>query len=921
MADRPTGTVTFLFTDIEGSTQRWERDVEAMSAALARHDALMREAIESNGGFVFKVMGDAFCAAFARTRDAVAAATCAQRALLAADFSGVDGMLVRMAVHSGYADERDGDYFGPAVNRVARLLSIGHGGQVLISQTAADLMQDALPSQSSMRDLGAHQLKDLARSERVFQLVAPDLLETFPALRSLEQLPNNLPQQLTTFVGRENDLDEIKRLIREHHLVTLVGTGGAGKTRCAIQAGAEVLDAFNDGAWLVEFAPIVNASLITAAIAQTLGVREVPNRPLLETLLAFLEPRKLLLILDNCEHVIGEARNVVAAILRRCRDVRILGTSREPLNIGGERVFRLPSLGVPPSGEQLTAETTRGYGAVALFADRALAVDGRFALTDHNAPLVTEIVARLDGIPLAIELAAARVRVVSLQQLTAKLNERFRMLTGGDHSALPRQQTLRATIDWSFDLLDVRERALFRRLSVFTGGWTAQAALDVCGDDETDEWEMLDLLASLVDKSLVVADTTETDQRFRMLASIREYAGDRLGESGEPAQTATKHARYFAGFVRELQPLVPQLEDVEWKRRFMPELDNVRAAIDWTIILKHEPATGLALLAEMEWPELVVTPQEALSWFESATACADDETGKIVQARILRHCVLLEWLVGLPLAQRERTALHAVDIARQSEDPNEIARALANLGACYRSDGRFEEAERAFTQAYANPESLSRITANAVLRLWAVTDLQRNNVELARRRFSQVVALERPSSEAHASALLNLGELEFAVGNIEAARESARRAKQTYGQLNSIYLILVSSNLAAYALAANDILDARENLREALALQRSSSGWLGAVTESHALLAATLADYERAAALAGFADAQYVSRGEMRQHTERWGYERLKELLSQAYQEAELAAALEAGAGLSEQQALAHAAAIHDVSAAQHERR
>jgi predicted ATPase/class 3 adenylate cyclase len=913
MSVRPTGTVTFLFTDIEGSTQRWERDADAMASALARHDALMREAIESNRGFVFKVVGDAFCAAFARTADAVTAALYAQRSLLAADFSRVDGMVVRMAVHSGNAEERKGDYLGPAVNRVARLLSIGHGGQVLISQTAAELVQDALPPRGTLRDLGTHKLKDLARSEHVFQLVAPDLLEGFPPLRSLEQFPNNLPQQLTSFVGRETELEEIKQLMREHHLVTLVGTGGAGKTRCAIAAGADLLEAFGEGVWLVELAPISNSSLVTAEIAQILGVREAPNRPLLETLLEFLERRNILLILDNCEHLIAETRSVAGAILRRCPGVRILATSRESFGIAGERAFRLPSLAVPPMGEQLTAERTGTYGAVALFADRARSSEGHFTLTDLNAPFVTEIVARLDGIPLAIELAAARVKVVSLGQLTSKLNERFRVLTGGDRSALPRQQTLRATIDWSFDLLEERERTLFRRLSVFAGGWTLQAAIDTCGDEAIDEWEMLDLLSSLVEKSLIVVDATESDERFQMLASIREYARERLIEAGEAERIAAKHARFFATLVRGLQPLVLDLEDVEWKRLFGAELDNVRAALAWTIFEKRDPAIGLLLLADVEWPELVVTPQEALGWFESAAGYVDAETDAVVSARILRHCVRLDWLVGRPLAQRERTALHAVEVARRSGDANEVARALANLGACYRAAGRFDDAELAFAQAYDAPELLSRITANAVLRLWAVTDLQRNDVDSARRRFSQVVALERPASEAHASALLNLGELEFAVGNIDAARDSARRAKATYARLNSIYLVLVSSNLAAYALAANDVEDARNNLREALELQRATrAGWLGTVVETHAHLAAVLGDHERAALLAGFTDAQYVSHGEVRQSTERWGYERLKAILTQTYAGEELARRLDAGAGLTEEQALAHAAAIHE---------
>jgi predicted ATPase/class 3 adenylate cyclase len=912
MSARPTGTVTFLFTDIEGSTQRWERDPEAMSSALKRHDALMRDSIGEHGGVVFKIVGDAFCAAFSETPPALEAALHAQRAMRAADFSKVGGMRVRMALHTGHAEERDGDYLGPAVNRVARLLAVGHGGQILVSGTAADLARDAISYNGSLFDLGAHRLKDLTRPERIYQLVAPDLVETFPPLHTLELSPNNLPPQLTSFMGRDRELGEIRALLVEHHLITIVGTGGAGKTRCALQVAAEVADGYSDGVWLVELAPIGDPSLVTTAIAQALNVREAPHEPLLDTLLSSLQRRTALLVIDNCEHLIGEVRNVAAAILRACSGIRILATSRESLNIAGERVFRLPSLAVPPHDRPLSAEAVETYGAVALFADRARAANERFILTDENVPFVVEIVERVDGIPLAIELAAARANVVSPQQLSKRLSERFRVLTGGDRSALPRQQTLRATIDWSFDLLDAPERALFRRLAVFAGGWTLEAATEVCRGDSLDEWEILGTLSSLVDKSLIVADSAESNPRFRMLSTIRDYALERLTEAAEEDEIAQAHARYYAALVNDLQSLVSELEDEAWRCAARDELDNIRAAIDRTIFRGHGSEIGLKLLADLEWPELITTPREALHWFETAAGLTNAMPDELVHARLLRHCLLLEWLVGRPVAQLERTALRALDIARKSGDPDEIAHALANLGACYRSTARFDEAERMFTEAYAKPESLSRITTNGVLRLWAVTDLQRSDVERARLRFSQVVALERPASEAHASALLNLGELEFATGNVDAARENARQARETYARLNSIYLVLVLSNLAAYALAVNDLEDARTHLREALPLQKKfGSGWLAHLIEQHALLAALLGDHVRAAMLAGFTDAQYKKIGEVRQHTERVGSERLRRLLAEVYEEEDLTSHLSAGARLLEEQALAAAAAIH----------
>ncbi|HXO18273.1 MAG TPA: hypothetical protein VN909_08875, partial [Candidatus Dormibacteraeota bacterium] len=425
----------------------------------------------------------------------------------------------------------------------------------------------------------------------------------------------------------------------------------------------------------------------------------------------------------------------------------------------------------------------------------------------------------------------------------------------------------------------------------------------------------LDALSSLADKSLVAVEPSGDDSRYRMLYSVREYGLERLAEAGEAAAIARRHALYHADFVRGLQPLALALEDVEWQRLLTAELGNLRAAIDWTIFQKHEPETGIALLADMEWPELITTPHEALQWYEAALDLAGTVPDKIMHSRLLRHCVILEWLVGRPVARREQTALRAVEAARSAGDANEMARALANLGGIYRSYGRFDEADRAFTEAYVSRESLSRITTNAVLRTWAVTDLQRGDVDLARRRFSEVARLERPGSEGHASALLNLGELEYAAGNIDAAREAAGRAKDAYVHLRSIYLVLALSNLAAYAIAADDIDGAREHLGEALRLQsKSGAGWLGKVLEHHALFAALVGEKERSALLAGFTDALYRSRGDVREHTEHRGYERLMRLLADAYAAEDLADRMAAGAALSEEQALAHAAAIHETT-------
>ncbi|MBV9334227.1 MAG: adenylate/guanylate cyclase domain-containing protein [Candidatus Eremiobacteraeota bacterium] len=898
---RPSGTVTFLFSDIEGSTKRWERDSVAMSQSLQRHDEMMRESIEAHGGYVFKVIGDAFCAAFATAPDALAAAVHAQRALAGADFSSVDGLRVRMALHTGDAAERGGDYLGPAVNRVARLLAIGHGGQVLLSNTTADLVRDALPPELALRDLGLHGLKDLSRAEHVFQVHAPQLADSFPALRSLDALPNNLPIQLTSFVGRDEQVAEIEALLQRGPLLTVAGPGGVGKTRCALQAGADLLETFGDGVWLTDLAPLTDASLVTGAIAATLRVRPVPSRPLLETVIEFLEARRLLLIQDNCEHVIDEARGVTVELLRRCPHLRIIATSREPLNVAGEHVLRLPSLDEEAS--------------VALFADRARAADPRFALAG-NSEAVRAIVTRLDGMPLAIELAAARVRVLSPMQIAQRLDERFRVLTGGDKSALPRRQALRATIDWSYDLLDERERALFRRLAIFAGTFDVAAATAVGSvPGAMDEFDVLDLLTALVDKSLVLAEPAGDEQRYRLLQSIREYGLERLRDAGEEQDAAGRHARYYAQWAAALAPLVDELEDERWKGRAVRELDNIRAMIDWALDERHDPATAITLLANLEWPEILTAPQEALGWYEQAARESDAMPSATAHARILRHAIVLAWLAGRPLADRMATAQRAVEIAKQSGDADEIAGALKNLGASYSSAGEYDAADAAFVEAYENSETLARITRNTVTRTWAAVDAHRGNMESARRRFLEVASSERPGSEAHAGVLLNLADLEYLVGSIEPARQTAARARETYAILRSPYLVLATVNLAAYALAANDLHDAGKWLREALGMRDRSGRWLVNVLDHHALLAALQGSHEPAAALLGFTDAHYRVRGEVRQQTELRGRNRLWGLLAEEYEAIELDRLTAAGAALSQEQALAIAVTISKATA------
>jgi predicted ATPase/class 3 adenylate cyclase len=920
---RPSGTVTFLFSDIEGSTARWDRDSDIMAAALERHDALMRAALEARGAYIFKTVGDAFCAAFSTARDAITAALDAQRALAAEDFSAVDGVRVRMALHTGRSDERDGDYFGPAVNRVARLLAIGHGGQVLVSGVAADLLQGEMPPESSLRDLGAHRLRDLARPEQVYQLIALDLPETFPTLRSLDELPNNLPRQLTSFVGRDDVVAEVAALIEKFPLVTLVGTGGAGKTRCAVQVGAEVLDGSGDGVWLAELAPINDPSLVATVIAQALNVQGQANRPMLETLLAFLKRKRLLLILDNCEHVVDEARKVVAAILHACPDVRILATSREGLNTAGEHVYRMPSLPVPAAGAPVALEAALRYGAVALFADRAMAADGRFALSDDNATYVAEICRRLDGIPLAIELAAARVKVLSPQQLAQKLDERFRVLTGGDRTALPRQQTMRALIDWSYDLLSDDERTLFRKLSIFAGGFTLETAGAIGVDEITDEIAVLDLLSSLVDKSLVAAELVGSGTRYRLLESTREYAREKLTDAGEYEVTSQAHAAAFLALAEELDQRWESKPNRAWLAQSWLELENFRAALEWALVSRRNVQLGQRLVGVLQQVWSYFAMAEGRAWVTTAQSLIDPQTPSSVIASL----DLTEAAIASALTQNKASALaaqRALTRYREVGDQLQIAHAELSLGRALTFLGNLEQAEALLTQALASARALgARNSTVGALRTLADARDMAGDIAGARQLCGEALAIARAigAERMVASITANLAETEFHGENVEEALRLASEALAIHREHNSIgRVVVVLSNIAAYLTALARYDEARVSAREALAAARDIEYDVGvAFLLQHLAAIGTLRpnaaglerqDRARASRILGYVDARYASLGALREYTEQQEYERILPILRDALGADECARLGAEGSAWSEDQAVAEALQI-----------
>lgn len=583
MMNHPTGTVTFLFTDIEGSTRLAQQFPDAMPALLARHHEILHQCMKTCDGYVFQIIGDAFCVAFHNAISGLNAAIEAQRQLQNEEW-GNTPVKVRMGIHTGTAQVKDdGQYSGYAAMALTqRLMSTGHGGQILLSDTSKNLLHGQLPHDVQLRDLGEHRFKDILQPLRVFQAVALNLQTEFPLLRALEIFPNNLPTQLTSFIGRRDEIAAIKRYLTKTHLLTLTGSGGTGKTRLSLQVAAELLHTFKDGVWFVEFAPITDPDLVTHTVAGTLGVREERGRSLMSTLLDWFSDKEVLLVLDNCEHLLDACAKFADALLRGSHDIRILSSSREALGIAGETAYRVPSLPTPDRKESLDAEQLQECESARLFIERASQILPTFQITNANSTAVSQICQRLDGIPLAIELAAARVKVLSVEQISERLDDRFRLLTGGSRTALPRQQTLRALIDWSYQLLSEQERLLFRRLAVFVGGWTLESAEAVCGFDGIDAVELLDLLTHLVDKSLVLVETTGKESRYHRLETIRQYAREKLFETEEAAQLRDRHLDYFRTLAEKAEVEILNSNQIAWLERLQTEFDNIRAALEWS---------------------------------------------------------------------------------------------------------------------------------------------------------------------------------------------------------------------------------------------------------------------------------------------------------------------------------------------------
>jgi predicted ATPase/class 3 adenylate cyclase len=832
MASNPTGIVTFLFTDIEGSTKMARENPETWEALRSRHDRILRTAIESNNGYVFQVIGDAFCATFHTAGEAVRAAVKSQLDLNHENW-GNSAIKVRMGLHTGKAEiQENGVYHGYlTMSQVQRLMSAGHGGQVLVSLATQELVRDDVPEGVTLQDLGERRLKDMIRPEHMYQLVIADLPSDFPPIKTLDVVHHNLPAQMTSFIGRKKELAEIKQALNEHRLVTLTGLGGTGKSRLGLQVGTEYLHQFSDGVWLAELAPVTDPALIPQTLFSIFNLREDSHRSALEVLTDHLRSKTLLLMLDNCEHLIEACAQISEDLLHACPKLKILASSREALGIAGEVVYRVPSLNTPDPADLPSLDQLENVDSIRLFLERAATAKPGFTLTNDNASFLAQICSRLDGIPLAIELAAARMKVLSPEQIAARLDDRFRLLTGGSRTALPRQQTLRAMIDWSYSLLTEQEKTLFRRLAVFVGGWTLEAAESVCSDVEQDgilPHDILDLLTRLVDKSLVTTEEVMGETRYHRLETIRQYSREKFFETNEVESIRNWHLNFFVRFAEQVDENLKGADQVLWQNRMAEEQDNLRAALEWGLSRNPDGALRIAGAANLFWTAGGYSA-EGFRWTQKALEQVEKipipngmttEQRSVARAKALRGLTRLYLSLG-DNANAKRVAEESVALYRQSQDQRGLAFALVILAYPLEFLGERLQAETVLQESYsiARAEGDIYVICRS-LNMWArvVLDLH-HDLELSQSYVEESLRLAREaglrSQEAQASGILGLIATH---GNDHAkARSHFRESIRVYQEIGSMFnVILEKSNLAHLERKLGNYADALEYYRETI---------------------------------------------------------------------------------------------------------
>ena len=902
----PSGTVTFLFTDIEGSTKLAQGNPNAWESLRERHHAILKSAMDAHNGYIFQIIGDAFCVAFHTARDGLNAAIAAQRQLQKENW-GATPVSVRMGLHTGEAEKRENDYRGYlTLARVQRVMSTAHGGQILLSNTSADLIQDQLPDDVSLRDMQENLLKGWTSPEHLWQVVASDVRQDFPPLSTRNANPNNLPMQMTSFVGREQQIAEVTRSLAKSRLVTLTGSGGTGKTRLSLQVAAEILDRFKDGVWFLELAPITDPELVPNTVADLLGIREESARPLMTTLLDWFSDRELLIILDNCEHLLDACAKFTDSVLRGSRGVRILASSREALGIAGETAYRVPSLPTPSPKEQIEIERLEKYESVQLFTERAAQSQPTFKVTKATSPAVAQICHRLDGIPLAIELAAARVKVLSVDQIAERLDDRFRLLTGGSRTALPRQQTLRALIDWSYQLLTERERLLFRRLAVFVGGWTLEAAEAICGFGEIESSDILDLLTHLIDKSLVVVENSGKESRYHRLETIRQYAREKLFETEEAAQMRDRHLDYFLTLAENAETEILNSNQIAWLERLHAEFDNIRAALEWSQEKRVED--GLRLGSAL-W-RFCLRSGYSSELIEKLTQLLGQPQGSqrtLIRAKTLNALSLLGGVGQGDRIRQSAWAEESLAIYRELGDPSGEAASLYAVGlvafflgdpkglslllqsmALYRSlndrtnicdvliiislvSGDEIQRHACLEEALA----LARERGDAITMAGALDNLGnlalfRGDFSLARARFEDSLEIQLPlGAPGYIGTLQLLSKLGMYEGKLAEARtywNEVNTMSKQYGLAMSVPYLWTLANVGYINLREGNLVQAREMFSLSIQQFQKANNLIGIVyaVEGLASLHVKQGQAERAARLFAWADAKREEIGDQR---------------------------------------------------------
>jgi predicted ATPase/class 3 adenylate cyclase len=828
MIEPPTGTISFLFTDIVGSTRLWEKFPKEMGPALGRHDTIVRSAAESSGGYVFKTVGDAFCVAFPTPLHAVQAAIEAQRGLDAENWGEVGRVSSRMGIHTGAAEHRDGDYFGGTLNRASRIEAAAHGGQVLLSQISFELLEDEKPEEIAFKSLGSHRLRNLDRPEHLFQVIAAGIEEAFPAPRSMEVLPNNLPVQTTSFVGRGREIIEVQERLEKNRLITLMGTGGTGKTRLALEVGASQINEFREGVWLVELAPVTDPDFVVAALALAVDVREESGHTLRETVVRFLKEKNVLLILDNCEHLLDTVAPLCAELLRVCPRLKIIAASRHSLGIRGETTYPVPPLGMfDVRVEELTgpdiAEQLSQYDAVRLFIERAIAVRPDFIVTNANAPALAEVCSRLDGIPLAIELAAARVSVLDIEQIAARLGDRFRLLRSNAHGGhLPHQQTLQALIDWSYDLLSDPERTLFRRLGIFVGGRTLDALEIICSGDGLEEFEILDLVQQLADKSLVTVEhASGQTPRYTIIESVWQYAREKLETSGEGDALRDRHLEYFLRFAEETAPHLERQDQKQWLDRCQNDRFNFRAALAWAIRSKKAEIGFRIFFSIYRAIEIRGNLEESRELIAELLALPQEDVSARCRADFLLAAGRLAWAAD---RYQECRAFHRQAQEIYQSIDYEVGSGLCEMltGFLDRGDGDLAASEEHF----------------------------RRGLEIGRSRSD--------ATYLAAGCLSGLGSIALDRGDLDTARQLKEESLLLYEKLGDLWIIgLILWGIVQVCIAQRDDARAKSALEQWGRTTRDlGNRWmLPYILECHASLAISAGRYEHAAMVFGAAEA------------------------------------------------------------------